>query len=166
MRLKRNRWIKSSGAETCVRAAGAGPASSCTKSKPQAVAAAESSSKSRNRPLTNSWFPDSFDGQPELCRLEIAHLKILDVPLGLDSRECWHREREPAITSNSKPRRGRPPEPVGAVRSHRVVSYLTSAEFQALSLIAEREGKSLSAVIHEILLTAVDQRDPGLGSRR
>jgi hypothetical protein len=33
---------------------------------------------------------DPFDGQPELFRLAIAHLKILDVLLDWDPQECWH----------------------------------------------------------------------------
>jgi len=57
-------------------------------------------------------------------------------------------------------RRGRPPEPLEAVRSHRVVSYLTTAEFRALSLLADREGKSLSAIVHQILVSALDALDP------
>jgi hypothetical protein len=63
-------------------------------------------------------------------------------------------------------RRGRPPEPPETVRSHRVVSYLTSAEFRALSLVADREGKSLSAVVHEILISAVDGLKPESTPRR
>jgi hypothetical protein len=58
-----------------------------------------------------------------------------------------------------KTRRGRPPEPVEAVRSHRIVSYLTSAEFRELSTIADRENKSLSAMVHEFLVLALDQQN-------
>ncbi len=70
------------------------------------------------------------------------------------------------MTGIQRSRRGRPPEPPETVRSHRVVSYLTSAEFRALSLVADREGKSLSAVVHEILISAVDGLKPESTSRR
>jgi hypothetical protein len=60
------------------------------------------------------------------------------------------------MADTHKPRRGRPPDPVEAVRSHRIVSYLTSAEFRALSSVAERDNKSLSATVHEILMSALD----------
>jgi hypothetical protein len=64
------------------------------------------------------------------------------------------------MAGKGRSRRGRPPEPPETVRSRRVVSYLTSAEFRALSLVADREGKSLSAVVHEILMSAVDGLKP------
>jgi hypothetical protein len=53
------------------------------------------------------------------------------------------------MADTHKPRRGGPPDPVEAVRSHRIVSYLTNAEFRAPSLVADREGQSLSAVVKE-----------------
>jgi hypothetical protein len=70
------------------------------------------------------------------------------------------------MTGKGRSRRGRPPEPLETVRSHRVVSYLTSAEFRALSLVADREGKSLSAVVHEILISAVEGLKPASTPRR
>jgi hypothetical protein len=70
------------------------------------------------------------------------------------------------MAGERRSRRGRPPGPPETVRSHRVVSYLTSAEFRALSLVADREGKSLSAVIHEILMSAVDGLKPESTPRR
>jgi hypothetical protein len=70
------------------------------------------------------------------------------------------------MAAKGRSRRGRPPEPLETVRSHRVVSYLTSAEFRALSLVADREGKSLSAVVHEILMSVVDGLQPESTPRR
>jgi hypothetical protein len=43
---------------------------------------------------------------------------------------------------------------------------MTSAEFRALSLVADREGKSLSAVVHEILISAVEGLKPASTPRR
>jgi hypothetical protein len=70
------------------------------------------------------------------------------------------------MAGNRRSRRGRPPESLETVRSHRVVSYLTIAEFRALSLVADREGKSLSAVVHEILISAVEGLKPESTPRR
>jgi hypothetical protein len=53
-------------------------------------------------------------------------------------------------------KRGRPPGPVDAVRPRRIVSYVTNAEFSALTRAADREAKSLSAIVHEILAQALD----------
>ena len=46
---------------------------------------------------------------------------------------------------------GRPPGPPQKVRSNRVVTYVTNAKLAKLERIADREGKPLSAVVHEIL---------------
>lgn len=70
------------------------------------------------------------------------------------------------MTAERNSVRGRPTEPLETVRSHRIVSYLTGSEFQALSRIADREGKSLSAVVHEILVSAVDLPKPEPTPRR
>lgn len=58
-------------------------------------------------------------------------------------------------------RRGRPPRAPETARSHRAVTYLTGAELDALTRVADREGKSLSALIHEILASALDRAEPG-----
>jgi hypothetical protein len=59
------------------------------------------------------------------------------------------------MTRMLKSKRGRPPDPVQTVRSHRIVSYVTGTEVQALQDIADREGKSLSGVVYEILISAL-----------
>ena len=63
-------------------------------------------------------------------------------------------------------RRGRPPDPPETARSHRAVTYLTGAELEALTRVADREGKSLSAIIHEILASALNRADSGISPKR
>jgi hypothetical protein len=58
-------------------------------------------------------------------------------------------------THMAKTIRGRPQDPVETVRSHRIVSYVTGAEIQTLQDIADREGQSLSAIVYEILISAL-----------
>jgi len=53
---------------------------------------------------------------------------------------------------------GRPPGPPEKVRSNRVVTYVTNAELAKLECIADREGKPLSAVVHEILAGSLENR--------
>lgn len=46
---------------------------------------------------------------------------------------------------------GRPPKPEDEVRNHRVVSFITEAERQKLKDLEDQSGKSLSAVVHDLL---------------
>ena len=50
-----------------------------------------------------------------------------------------------------KKRRGRPPGPSGSVRPHRVVTFVTTSEFERLSEIADVSGKSLSVIVHDLV---------------
>jgi hypothetical protein len=52
-------------------------------------------------------------------------------------------------------RRGRPPSPAGSGRPRRIVTFVTVAEFEKLNEIAEREDRSLSAVVHRLLSHAL-----------
>ena len=54
--------------------------------------------------------------------------------------------------NTSRARRfGRPPKPTDTVRSERVVSFVTPAEYRQLESISIRRDISLSAVIHSML---------------
>ncbi len=55
-------------------------------------------------------------------------------------------------------RLGRPPGPPEAIRRKRVVTLMTDAEFEKLKTIAEKQGKSVSALTHEILLRFLRRR--------
>ncbi len=52
---------------------------------------------------------------------------------------------------------GRPPGPPQKVRPNRVVTYVTNAELAKLERIADREGKPLSAVVHQILSRSLER---------
>ena len=56
-----------------------------------------------------------------------------------------------AASGSRRPKMGRPPGPPQKVRSNRVVTYVTNVELAELERIADREGKPLSAVVHQIL---------------
>jgi hypothetical protein len=56
------------------------------------------------------------------------------------------------VGSHRGRRLGRPPRAPESLRHKRVVTLLTDAEFEKLTKIAEKEGKSVSALTHEILL--------------
>jgi hypothetical protein len=55
-------------------------------------------------------------------------------------------------------RLGRPPGAPESIRHRRVVTLMTDAEFEKLTKIAEKDGKSLSALTHEILLRFLRRR--------
>ena len=62
-----------------------------------------------------------------------------------------------------RPRRGRPPRPKETVRSHRIVTYVTGDELAALERLAEREGATLSGIVHDILARAIVRKiEPAL----
>ena len=53
---------------------------------------------------------------------------------------------------------GRPPGDPESIRRNRVVTLTTDIEFEQLTKIAEKEGKSVSALTHEILLRFLRRR--------
>lgn len=53
---------------------------------------------------------------------------------------------------------GRPPKPPEELRSHRVVTFLTEADWSALHRQAEVDGQSLSATAHRLLHLALSPR--------
>ena len=55
------------------------------------------------------------------------------------------------VNSRARHRLGRPPKPPHEVRSERVVSFVTPDEFNTLCELADTQGLSVSAVIHQIL---------------
>lgn len=59
-----------------------------------------------------------------------------------------------------QPRRrlGRPPAAPESIRRKRVVTLVTNDEFEKLTKIAEKEGKSVSALTHEILVRFLRRR--------
>jgi hypothetical protein len=63
------------------------------------------------------------------------------------------------MTLKRDSRRGRPPEPTERVRSRRIVTYVTDDEFRGIAIIADRQNRSLSAVVHEILVSALNRPD-------
>jgi hypothetical protein len=59
--------------------------------------------------------------------------------------------------NTSRARRfGRPPKPTDTVRSERVVSFVTPAEYRQLQSISIRHDISVSAVIHSILSRSLE----------
>ncbi len=60
----------------------------------------------------------------------------------------------------NQPRRrlGRPPGAPESIRRKRVVTLITDSEFEKLTKIAEKEGKSVSALTHEVLLRFLRRR--------
>jgi hypothetical protein len=74
-----------------------------------------------------------------------------------DRRENWPVER-PAERSV---RRGRPPLPPHEARSERVVTFVTTGEFDTLIQIADDRGASVSSVIHRILSSALLKEKQG-----
>ena len=51
---------------------------------------------------------------------------------------------------------GRPPGPTERIRRNRVVTLVTDAELRQLAEIADRQNRSLSSVVHEILINHMD----------
>lgn len=47
--------------------------------------------------------------------------------------------------------RGRPAGDPESIRSKRVVTLLTDAEFEQLTKVADREDKAVSALVHQVL---------------
>jgi len=55
----------------------------------------------------------------------------------------------------TRSRLGRPPKPRDEVRSERVVSFVTRDELGSLLELAENRGESVSAIVHQILKSAL-----------
>ncbi len=56
-------------------------------------------------------------------------------------------------------RRGRPRQSARISRSKRVVTFVTSAELEALRDLAAREGRSLSSVVQRVIRLYLKQSD-------
>lgn len=52
-------------------------------------------------------------------------------------------------------RMGRPPVSPESARSNRIVTFVTNSELSALEILADREDKSLSGVVHRILVRSL-----------
>jgi hypothetical protein len=66
--------------------------------------------------------------------------------------------REDEDTTTGHRRRGRPPAPPDRVRPCRLVTFVTHAEKAQLRRMSEAEGKSISALAHEILSRSLRRR--------
>ena len=53
-------------------------------------------------------------------------------------------------------RLGRPPRPAETVRSQRVVTFVTPAEFETLERLSERWNTSLSGTVHRLVSRALE----------
>ncbi len=56
---------------------------------------------------------------------------------------------------DTKIQRGRPAGPADRVRSHRLVTFVTEAEFDRMSQLANADNKSLSATAYDLLIHAL-----------
>jgi hypothetical protein len=56
-------------------------------------------------------------------------------------------------------RRGRPPKPRDQVRSERIVSFVTRDELAVLADLADAREESVSAVVHQILRSALTKQN-------
>ncbi len=61
--------------------------------------------------------------------------------------------------TSTRRRLGRPPKPRYQVRSERVVSFVTRAEFDALMDLADAGNESVSAVVHRIVRSALTKQN-------
>lgn len=52
---------------------------------------------------------------------------------------------------------GRPPKNPAKVRRNRIVTFVTDAQLAALQNISHREGKPLSAIVHRLVLEALEE---------
>lgn len=59
---------------------------------------------------------------------------------------------------DSKKRFGRPPAPPETVRSHRLVTFVTGSELDAIKTIANEMGESMSRVCHRLILKSLHSR--------
>ena len=56
-------------------------------------------------------------------------------------------------------RLGRPPGSPESIRRRRVVTLMTDAEFEELARLADEEGKSVSAFVHQIITRYLKRRN-------
>lgn len=55
------------------------------------------------------------------------------------------------LPEDSRPHRGRPPQPAGTTRGNRIVTMVTDLELAQLTLSADARQMSMSSFIQEIL---------------
>lgn len=60
-------------------------------------------------------------------------------------------------SSKRRPALGRPPKPPEAVRSNRVVTFVTNAEMEELEQLADEQGSALSAVVYKLLAKSLSE---------
>ena len=70
-------------------------------------------------------------------------------PLSFGAPPIRTERKQPRVTKRAK--RGRPSEAQEKARSKRVVTFVTERELECLEQIADKEDRSLSAVVHRIL---------------
>ena len=63
-----------------------------------------------------------------------------------------------AKRESQRRRLGRPPQSPETVRGKRVITFVTDVEYEKLERLAERNDRSLSAVVYEILSPALKRR--------
>lgn len=59
---------------------------------------------------------------------------------------------------HKKKTRGRPPLPADIARSERVVTFVTRTEIEILTKLSAAEGKTLSALCHDLLVDSMATR--------
>lgn len=62
------------------------------------------------------------------------------------------------LSIESSPRRGRPPGSPESIRGKRVVTLMTENDYERLRRIADQDGKSMSKLVHDIVLKFIQER--------
>ena len=70
---------------------------------------------------------------------------------------CNHMAK-PKIGKKRGRRRGRPPGTPESNRRKRVVTLMTDVEFEKLTKVADEKEKSVSAMVHQIILQYLKRR--------
>jgi hypothetical protein len=65
---------------------------------------------------------------------------------------------KPEFRTQGSRRLGRPPGAPESLRHKRVVTLMTNAEFEKLTKIADKEEKSVSALVHQIISRYLKRR--------
>ena len=68
------------------------------------------------------------------------------------------RDQVKSAPTRDRPRRGRPHLAADVARDHRVVSFLTRGEKDALVAMAEGRDKSISSLCHELIVEGLARR--------
>ena len=63
-------------------------------------------------------------------------------------------------TRTGRKRPGRPPGPLDSVRPNRVVTFVTGPELRRLTELADSRGKSLSAIVRDLVSLGLEQCEP------